>query len=64
MIDNAAPPGSSPTAPKPTRRLSLKRETVQDLSSEILSSQGHSLWTCDGSLHDDSPPAVESHAAR
>jgi hypothetical protein len=34
------------------RTLFLKRETVGDLDSRLLSSQGHSLWTCDGSVRD------------
>jgi hypothetical protein len=29
------------------RKLFLKRETVGNLDSRLLSSQGHSLWTCD-----------------
>jgi len=36
-----------------TRRLELRRETVRDLGPSILSSQGHSLWTCDSSAKDD-----------
>ena len=39
----------------PGRKLALKRETVQDLDMQLLSSQGHSLWTCDGSVYDDRP---------
>lgn len=30
-----------------SRKLRLRRETVRNLTEDILSSQGHSLWTCD-----------------
>lgn len=33
-----------------SRKLTLRREVVQDLSEQMLSSQGHSLWTCDSAL--------------
>lgn len=29
------------------RTLHLERETIQEVTSSLLSSQGHSLWTCD-----------------
>jgi hypothetical protein len=31
------------------KKLNLKRETVRNLNDQLLTSQGHSLWTCDGS---------------
>jgi hypothetical protein len=40
-----------------TRILKLKRETVRDLGPHLLSSQGHSLWTCDASARDDTQAA-------
>jgi hypothetical protein len=43
--------GPNEQMPKP-RTLSLRRETVRNLSSPLLSSQGHSLWTCDGSVRE------------
>lgn len=33
--------------PAVRRKLKLRRETVQNLTEDLLSSQGHSLWTCD-----------------
>ena len=29
------------------KKLNLKRETVYNLTDQLLTSQGHSLWTCD-----------------
>jgi hypothetical protein len=29
------------------KKLTLKRETVRNLNDDLLTSQGHSLWTCD-----------------
>lgn len=33
--------------PPVRRKLKLRRETVRNLTEDLLSSQGHSLWTCD-----------------
>lgn len=29
------------------KKLTLKRETIRNLNDDLLTSQGHSLWTCD-----------------
>jgi hypothetical protein len=29
------------------KKLTLKREAIRNLNDELLTSQGHSLWTCD-----------------
>jgi hypothetical protein len=29
------------------RKLTLKRDAIRNLNDELLTSQGHSLWTCD-----------------
>lgn len=39
----------SDDAPK-RKTLTLKRETVRDLSTELLTTQGWSLWTCDATV--------------
>ncbi|GGS69858.1 hypothetical protein [Streptomyces cinerochromogenes] len=33
--------------PVPLKRLDLRREVVGDLIDAVLTTQGHSLWTCD-----------------
>jgi hypothetical protein len=43
----------SDDAPK-RKTLTLKRETVRDLSTELLTTQGWSLWTCDATVGDAS----------
>ncbi len=50
-------------APK-KRTLFLKRETVGNLDSGLLSSQGHSLWTCDGTEAVDRPAPDGPHRHR
>lgn len=40
-------PPEQPLAPK--RKLKLNRETVHNLTDQLLTTQGWSLWTCDTS---------------
>jgi hypothetical protein len=40
---------NAPETPTGKKKLNLKRDTVQNLNDQLLSSQGHSLWTCDES---------------
>ena len=50
-------------APRPIAgtKLTLRRETVHDLTDPILSTQGWSLWTCDdtGGVAGSDRPAVD-----
>lgn len=48
--------------PRP-RTLRLDRETVQEVTSPLLSSQGHSLWTCDATVVDRPGEATAGPAA-
>lgn len=50
----------SDDAPK-RKTLTLKRETVRDLSTELLTTQGWSLWTCDATVGDASVHRSERH---
>lgn len=49
-----------------TRKLKLRRETVRNLTEDILSSQAESLWTCPGSekLGEPETTYVEIDAVR
>jgi hypothetical protein len=38
---------AAPASTLKLKRLNLKRETLQNLNDQLLTSQGHSLWTCD-----------------
>jgi hypothetical protein len=49
---------TAPARPRPPRKLTLDRETVHDMSDQLLTSQGHSLWTCDSEVQEDVGPAA------
>jgi len=44
---NPAPAENEATGPIKLATLELNRKTIRRLNDEILSTQGHSLWTCE-----------------
>ncbi|MFD5552723.1 hypothetical protein ACFWIA_02655 [Streptomyces sp. NPDC127068] len=50
--------------PLPVGKLALKREVVGELTDELLTTQGHSLWTCDETMHEDADDGPGPRPAR
>ena len=46
-VNETIAPNVSETIPPHVKKLTLKRETIRNLNDDLLTSQGHSLWTCD-----------------
>lgn len=45
------------------KKLALKRDTIHDLSTDLLSTQGWSLWTCDASGDYAGPQSAKPRAS-
>lgn len=50
MNDDREGTKNDETPRPPRKRLELKRETLRNVDEPLLTSQGHSLWTCDASV--------------
>ncbi|MFE9883272.1 hypothetical protein [Streptomyces sp. NPDC005784] len=52
--------------PRMVKKLDLKREVVGDLTDQLLTTQGHSLWTCDETetMHEEDGDGPDSRPAR
>jgi hypothetical protein len=46
------------------RKLNLKRETVHNLADQLLTTQGHSLWTCPNTRPAGALPESEERGGR
>lgn len=54
----------TPAEPRRVKKLDLNREVVGDLTDQLLTTQGHSLWTCDETMHEEESDGPDPHPAR